>query len=182
MRSGHFIHHARNEKAMRQSQPFHSHTKKEKSMRKLKALAIFATVLAGSVAWMAGSVGSAEAGQAEQKVNVCHIPPGNPANFHTILISPNALAAHLAHGDSAGSCDNLCALLCDDGNACTIDDTGDCEQHGCPAAPRQAVNCDDQRECTIDACDPASGCTNRSNAGAACDDGLACTGPDACTS
>lgn len=150
-------------------------------MKKLSAVAVFATVLAGSAAWMAVSVGSAEAGQQEPKVNVCHVPPGNPANFHTIVISQNALAAHLAHGDHAGSCDSLCALLCDDGDACTIDDTGDCEQQGCPAAPRQAVNCDDERECTIDACDPTSGCTNTANVGAACNDGLVCTGPDACT-
>ena len=140
--------------------------------------------IAGAMIVCVGPAAAARAAarQAEPKVNVCHVPPGNPANFHTIVISQNALAAHLAHGDNVGSCDNLCAILCDDGDACTIDDTGDCEQQGCPAAPRQAVNCDDERECTIDACDPASGCTNTPNAGAACDDGLVCTGPDACTS
>ena len=34
------------------------------------------------------------------KVDVCHIPPGNPANAHVINVSENALAAHIAHGDS----------------------------------------------------------------------------------
>ena len=52
-------------------------------------IALFA--LTASVAW---------AGDA--KVQVCHVPPGNPANFHTITISENALQAHLAHGDLAG--------------------------------------------------------------------------------
>ena len=70
------------------------------------------------------------------KVQVCHIPPGNPDNFHTITISENALPAHLAHGDSAGACNDLCATLCNDDDICTIDDHGDCEENGCPAYPR----------------------------------------------
>lgn len=40
------------------------------------------------------------------KVLVCHIPPGNPGNAHTICISLSALPAHLAHGDSVGPCPN----------------------------------------------------------------------------
>ena len=42
--------------------------------------------------------------QVNQKVIVCHIPPGNPANAHDIEISINALPAHLAHGDYEGGC------------------------------------------------------------------------------
>lgn len=38
------------------------------------------------------------------KVLVCHIPPGNPDNAHTICISENAVAAHLAHGCMVGPC------------------------------------------------------------------------------
>jgi polyhydroxybutyrate depolymerase len=38
-------------------------------------------------------------------VQVCHAPPGNPANARTITVSINALPAHLAHGDSEGPCD-----------------------------------------------------------------------------
>jgi len=37
---------------------------------------------------------------------ICHIPPGNVDNAHTITIGKPALRAHLAHGDVAGSCDN----------------------------------------------------------------------------
>jgi hypothetical protein len=40
-----------------------------------------------------------------EKITICHIPPGNPANSHEITVSVNALSAHLAHGDSIGKCD-----------------------------------------------------------------------------
>ncbi len=38
------------------------------------------------------------------KVAICHVPPGNPANAHTICISENAVPAHLAHGCHLGAC------------------------------------------------------------------------------
>jgi hypothetical protein len=37
-------------------------------------------------------------------VTICHMPPGEPANAHTIVVSANALAAHQAHGDTLGAC------------------------------------------------------------------------------
>lgn len=43
-------------------------------------------------------------GGPKPKVDVCHIPPGNPGEAHTIRISGNALAAHLGHGDTEGPC------------------------------------------------------------------------------
>jgi hypothetical protein len=39
-----------------------------------------------------------------KKTTVCHIPPGNPANAHTICIGNPAVDAHLAHGDILGEC------------------------------------------------------------------------------
>lgn len=40
------------------------------------------------------------------KVTICHFPPGNPGNRHTINVSPNALSAHcMNHGDTCGPCD-----------------------------------------------------------------------------
>lgn len=106
------------------------------------------------------------------KVDICHIPPGNPSNFHTITVSSNALPAHLAHGDLGGACNDVCATLCDDGNACTVDDTGDCQSAGCPGEPRAPTDCDDGNLCTTDSCDPATGCAN---------DPVVCTAPDLCT-
>ena len=37
-------------------------------------------------------------------VTICHIPPGNPGNEHTIFVGAPALPAHLAHGDLAAAC------------------------------------------------------------------------------
>ena len=39
-----------------------------------------------------------------RKVLICHIPPGNPGNAHTISVPQSAVPAHLAHGDSLGAC------------------------------------------------------------------------------
>ena len=35
------------------------------------------------------------------KVLLCHVPPGNPAKAHVISVSPSAVPAHLAHGETA---------------------------------------------------------------------------------
>lgn len=34
------------------------------------------------------------------RITICHIPPGNPGNCHEITISMNALQAHLGHDDT----------------------------------------------------------------------------------
>lgn len=39
-----------------------------------------------------------------KKIEICHVPPGNPDNAHTIHISVNAMRAHLAHGDYMDEC------------------------------------------------------------------------------
>jgi len=39
------------------------------------------------------------------KVTICHVPPGNPANEHTIRVGAPAVDAHLGHGDYKGECD-----------------------------------------------------------------------------
>ena len=38
------------------------------------------------------------------KLTICHFPPGNPANAHTLRIGSSAWPAHEAHGDLQGSC------------------------------------------------------------------------------
>jgi len=52
-----------------------------------------------------GGVGGGN-GAGETKVTICHIPPGNPANEHTITVGAPAVPAHLAHGDYVGACTN----------------------------------------------------------------------------
>lgn len=46
-------------------------------------------------------------GKKMDKVLVCKVPPGNPANAHTICISPNAVAAQLATGSYLGDCGTM---------------------------------------------------------------------------
>jgi LPXTG-motif cell wall-anchored protein len=58
---------------------------------------------AAAVGLVSFGVAPAAAGT-DGKVTVCHVPPGNPANAHSITISVNALPAHLAHGDTVGPC------------------------------------------------------------------------------
>ncbi len=40
-----------------------------------------------------------------KKIDICHIPPGDPDAAHTIHISINAWKAHKVHGDYFGECD-----------------------------------------------------------------------------
>ncbi len=42
--------------------------------------------------------------QAGEKITICHIPPGNPDNAHSITIDVHAWPAHEAHGDVIGDC------------------------------------------------------------------------------
>lgn len=38
------------------------------------------------------------------KVQICHLPPGNPNNPQSLEVASSAVAAHLAHGDWLGDC------------------------------------------------------------------------------
>jgi hypothetical protein len=43
--------------------------------------------------------------QDTKKTTICHLPPGNPANAHTLCIGNPAVAPHLLHhGDYLGPC------------------------------------------------------------------------------
>ena len=39
-----------------------------------------------------------------EKVVICHYPPGNSGNRHTLEVGQAAVSAHLAHGDTLGPC------------------------------------------------------------------------------
>ena len=40
-----------------------------------------------------------------KKIEICHIPPGNSDNAHTLSISANGVRGHLAHGDYMEKCE-----------------------------------------------------------------------------
>jgi hypothetical protein len=56
-------------------------------------------------------VNDVRCGPHNNKVLVCHVPPGDLMNAHDICVSQNAVPAHLAHGDHLGSC--VVAAPCD---------------------------------------------------------------------
>ena len=66
---------------------------------------------AGLMLWPQPTVraqSSAEKG--DLKVQICHLPPGNPENWQTIWVSPWAVPAHqLLHGDTLGACGEISA-------------------------------------------------------------------------
>lgn len=65
---------------------------------------------------------------------------------------------------------------CDDGNACTSEDgcfSGLCTGGG-------AISCEDSNPCTVDSCDPVTGCSSTATAGEPCDDGDDSTADDIC--
>jgi len=43
----------------------------------------------------------------EAKTIICHVPPGNPTNAHTLSLPASAIQAHLGHGDKLGECSDM---------------------------------------------------------------------------
>jgi len=52
-----------------------------------------------------GNSGNEEKAEEEDKVTICHKPPGNTENAKTLIIPRSALQAHLDHGDALGYCE-----------------------------------------------------------------------------
>ena len=99
----------------------------------------------------------------DNKVDVCHIPPGAPWNFHSIFVSENALELHLDHGDKFVSCGLLSEVLCNDNDMCTIDAFIEGTVECIPLEERSPTDCDDNNFCTDDSCDSSNGCENIAN-------------------
>jgi N-acetylglucosamine-6-sulfatase len=66
-------------------------------------------------------------------------------------------------------------VACDDGTACTTNDT--CSAGVCAGT---ALSCDDGNACTSESCDTVLGCVSAPNSDP-CDDGKACTSGDTCS-
>ena len=51
-------------------------------------------------------LGNPNAFAENEKVNICHFPPGNPENAQNIMVSINAVPSHIEeHGDFVGTCE-----------------------------------------------------------------------------
>ena len=74
-------------------------------------LFVVCLVAAVPFSWGAGGLkGFDLARPGHPKVTLCHHPREDPANVHTIEVSPTAVPAHLAHGDSLGACPEACVV------------------------------------------------------------------------
>jgi hypothetical protein len=81
----------------------------EPAMSSMKALLLVsATFLVPACTEDAPVLGEHEAEVRVDRVTICHVPPGNPANAHTITVGAPAVSAHLAHGDRVGACGPVC--------------------------------------------------------------------------
>ena len=78
-------------------------------------LAVLAMLALGSTEAWAGKSGKSGGGG---KVCLCHVPPGNPGNAHTICVGAPAVQAHLNHGDSLGECSSSAGCGGEAGIAC----------------------------------------------------------------
>ena len=80
----------------------------------------------------------------KEKVCLCHIPPGNPSGAHTICVGSSAVRAHLAHGDTLGSCPAICGgeagIPCDEGQYCQREE-GVCDESAEGVCTDVPVNC-----------------------------------------
>lgn len=106
----------------------------------------FSVVVTGSVdgttAYEASCAQGDPDSEKNEKVTICHIPPGNPNAAHTISVGKSALSAHLGHGDIEGECGEVESRY-DDYSAGisiftieednTIEIYGDCEGSECKA-------------------------------------------------
>jgi hypothetical protein len=74
-------------------------------MRRL-VVAVMAIFVFGALASV-GQAGRADdrGGDRKDKVAICHVPRDNPDSARTIRVAQAAVKAHLAHGDSAGRCE-----------------------------------------------------------------------------
>jgi len=67
--------------------------------------ALYLAVTAGLLGMLSAHAPVATAAPDDHKVVICHVPPGNPENAHTIVVDYHAVPAHLEHGDFIGACE-----------------------------------------------------------------------------
>ena len=104
----------------------------------------------------------------------------DPTTIVTCDTSDDTVCLQTSCEPSTGACVSGLAdddMPCEDGDACTLNDTclaGECAG----GVPKY---CEDTNLCTVDTCDPVSGCVHSNVDGLWCDDGDSCTVGDNCT-
>lgn len=78
-----------------------------RNARKMRWIACLSLPLLLAVAFVVAAPVTEAQGRGQEKVTICHIPPGNPDNAHTITVGAPAVPAHLAHGDTLGECGDV---------------------------------------------------------------------------
>jgi len=113
---------------------------------------------------------------------------GNKCTSNDVCIQGFCTGSIADCNDNSPCTQDVCAPLvgcqyvarpgpCSDGDACSSGDV--CAAGKCLAGKK--VLCDDGNQCTLNACDPAVGCTTKPVVGK-CDDGDPCTAGDSCKS
>jgi hypothetical protein len=107
------------------------------------------------------------------KVEICHFPPGNPANAQTIHVSEKSLERHYSHGDYAGACND--DSPCPGSNACVTYEPVDgvCQE-------TWRYTCDDSDACTVDTCVDVGGLATCEPAPIYCEPQDECYEPGMC--
>jgi hypothetical protein len=107
----------------------------------------------------------------------CEPQSCDPASHPDIMLGPCDRLVWSATVCQCVAVPKTSADACDDGVACTVDDT--CQDDGrCEGLPSDAM-CDDGDPCTGEICDPGSGCASEPSS-EPCDDGNPCTVGDQC--
>ena len=89
----------------------------------------------------------------------------------------NPCTSDPCNANSGCSHSNADGLACNDNNACTSQDT--CTGGVCK--PLNGAPCDDGNPCTLDGCQPVTGCYHSVDNTASCNDGNTCTTGDLCS-
>ena len=110
--------------------------------------------------------------------HLCVVDPATPVTCPDPT-GINAICQKGVCDPATGACGFVAdheALLCEDGDPCTVNDK--CLAGTCMAGV--AANCSDGNPCTDDGCEAGIGCTHTFNA-KSCDDGNGCTLGDTCS-
>jgi len=129
----------------------------------------------GLLGGVLATLGARKAWAANDNVTICHVPPGNPGNTHTITVAPSAIPAHLRHGDGvcAPGNEDCCFNSGTSTAICTnlATDTSNCGVCGNVCSPLEACvsgACEERCPCVGGNCGNAPSCSPDPNVSCVC--------------